>query len=507
MYTASWDKAYIQAHRGDAAAPDGKPKVLGVFDGMLQYLDPRHEGWTELPVFSDEHLTEAIVFEVERSLLPALIAGTAQVNQPVVDMESSEPVVYPDGYRYTSKYLDWGVLEPYVIAQCPDFKNLLYEKDAKIPVLKVPFFPMTALKDSTTIDVNRDPSLRPEVGALLPGNYTVGVAGAYLTFGGAAGAYVANNAGGAMTGDVTMTEISNIVETATALATQTLGGFTWLTTSDNPHYGDPTAGWLIQENFQAIMFDWSEEGPGVMEIEHIHTIRTANYAGGNYTFWLRNAINPHTANIHDFLIDGNGSRERQGTIIAANAPVPRLWNIVVWECDNVGISAASANALIENCAVYLCSGINGGAGAGYALGNVACTCRNSTAYDNTVDFLNIAAATGRFCRSSDLTAADVNWAAGLGNTINAVVLNDVQGVNDAVANYFDIIAAGPLDGAGEANVIAARVLCIRNRAVPGPNGTSVGPAEIPVPVAPTPTARDVATTQSHVAMPGAIAMY
>jgi hypothetical protein len=477
---------------------------------MLQYVDPQHEGWTELPVFSDFYLTEAVVLEVERFMLPDLVAATAQINQPVTDENSAEPVIYPANYRFTTKYIDWDVLEPYVVAQCPDFKRFIYEKGATIPVLKVPFFPLEALKDSTTIDVNRDPSLRPEVGALLPGNYTVGVAGAYLTFGGAAGSYAANNAGGAMAGNVTMTEISNIVEVASATATQTLGNFTWLTTSNNPHYGDPTAGWLIQENFTAAqMFRLEEEGPGVMEIEHLHTIRTGAFNAANIAYFPVTIAIAHTINLHDLLIDGNASRERQGIQCADNTPTLYGYNCVIWEIDGNAFvcTAINSNSVLENCAAYLCTGGNGGAGIGYNLVNLNLTVRNCTSYDNNTDFNAVGAATGRYNVSSDGTAANVNWGVGVGNRINAVVLNDVQGVNDAVANFFDVVVGGPLDSAGEANAIAARVACIRNRVVPNAGGfTSVGPAEIPPPAPPPPVEPPWIMNQPHIGIPMGMGM-
>ena len=87
---------------------------------------------------------------------------------------------------------------------------------------------------------------------------------------------------------------------------------------------------------------------------------------------------------------------------------------------------------------------------------------------------------GRYNVGSDASCADVNWGGGgLGNRINAVVGADVQSINDVAPAFFDIIPGGPLDGAGEANAIAARLTCIRNRVVPGPLGTSVGVAESP----------------------------
>jgi hypothetical protein len=481
---------------------------------MFHYIDPQHEGWTELMVISDFYLTEAIVFEVERSLLPDIIAGTQQKNVPVVDIEGNEPIVYPADYRFTTKYLDWDVLEPYVIAQCPDFKNLLYEKGAAIPVLRVPFFPLAALKDSTTIDVNRDPALRPEVGALLPGNYTVGVAGAYPTFGGAAGAYVANNAGGAMTGNVTMTEISNIVETATALSTQALGGFTWLTTSNNPHYGDPTAGWQIQCNFTAaVMFRLSQDNNGIMEHEHLRMQWTGVAHGTNIFIYawpatITVAVGTQYIYIHDILGDGN-DLAAGGLAFGANPVTVEAYNCVMWDCSAFGYlpNPASGPILTENCAAYSNTGGLGNGFRGPAVG-AGWTCRNCTAYDNTLDYDRINTSTGRYNVSSDATAADINWAAGFGNRINAVVLNDVQGVNDAVANFFDIVVGGPLDSAGEANVIAARTVCVRNRVVPNAGGfTSVGPAEIPSVIPPPPPAEAPwIMNQPHIGIPMGMGM-
>jgi hypothetical protein len=210
--------------------------------------------------------------------------------------------------------------------------------------------------------------------------------------------------------------------------------------------------------------------------------------------------------VHDLLLDGNVGLANVCVYLNTNPITGEVFNGVNWDQQAGGIllNATSGPMTVENWAAYASR-----ATVGFNLINTAVVARNCTAYDNnTNDFVNIGAATGRYCRSSDATAADVNWAAALGNTINAVVLNDVQGVNDAVANFFDILAGGPLDGAGEVNAIAARAVCIRNRAVPGPNGTSVGPAEIVTPEpTPTPTTRNPSTTQSHVAMPAAIAMY
>ncbi|GAF73298.1 unnamed protein product, partial [marine sediment metagenome] len=212
----------------------------------------------------------------------------------------------------------------------------------------------------------------------------------------------------------------------------------------------------------------------------------------------------HDLCLHDLLWNSN-AREYASIYCSDATPTHYVYNNVLWEPDGICFRGLiNADSLIENNAAYIATGTNSGEGDGFNAVNRGGAYRNNTSYDNARnDFGLIGVATGTNNRSSDITAADVNWAVGVGNTINAVVAADVQGVNDALANFFDITAGGPLDGAGVANGIAERLLCIRNRAVPGPNGTSVGPAEI---VTPSAVVAGVARTQSHIAQAGGISI-
>jgi hypothetical protein len=166
-----------------------------------------------------------------------------------------------------------------------------------------------------------------------------------------------------------------------------------------------------------------------------------------------------------------------------------IWNCVIWGFGTSGFIVFGvdlANDNYENIDIYDSTVGLIGSNQIFTVANMAC-------FDNGVDFQTIGGATGTNCLSVDATAANPNWAVGVGNLINQVTANCVQGVNPAVANFMDILAGGTLDGAGVANVLA-RPTCIRNRAVPGPNGTSIGAAEIP-PVAPTPTPVTVAEAE------------
>jgi hypothetical protein len=228
-----------------------------------------------------------------------------------------------------------------------------------------------------------------------------------------------------------------------------------------------------------------------MEIEHLHMVRTGAFNVFNWFVYapLNTIVTPVGTQfdvIHDLLLDGNGARANQLLRLNINQYYPHVYNCVGWDgSTGLYIFDVSSGALVENNAAY-----DSDTSFGFNFVNSAnVTARNNTSYDNFgADYANIGATIGRYNRSSDATAADVNWAVGsLGNTINAVVLNDVQGVNDAVANFFDIVVGGPLDSAGEANAgqRAIAAVCIRNRPVPNHLAqTSVGPAEIPEPVVP-----------------------
>jgi len=302
-----------------------------------------------------------------------------------------------------------------------------------------------------------------------------------------------------MAGDITGTLNGNIAEVTGTALTQTIGaGNTLRLDSNGNHNGDPTQGFLITINCNGTRpFDLQMEGPGTFEMHDLHMRWVLDTAPRNM-IQVRTIVTSCQVNLHDLLLDANSLAQSCIRVEDAD-PVLHIDNCVAWEYTEYGyiFTAANAGNLIENNAAY-----NGTAFDGFYAGNVGGTYLNNTSYNNTgVDYTLIGAATGTNNRSSDATAANANWAVGVGNETLANVALDVQGVNDALANFFDIIVGGPLDSSGVANGIAARTVGIRNRAVPNYlAGTSKGPAEIPAVITPTPTARGGAVPQPHIAI-------
>lgn len=479
---------YIPCKRGDGVIAPEKPKQVRLFDGMCGgYIDP--DDWTTPPVLSPYTQGETLWIEIKKTKTAK--AWAANAGMP----ENANGTIEPN-YRRMTNWVDFKALDPFVRAQCPDFLTKVWTHKLQMPVIKLDTIDALCIKDAQLINPTTK-ELIGDVGQITQGNYTIGPAAGdnYPTFGGAGGGYAAL---GNLTGALTFTLTGNITETAQATAVQNLNNFVFDNTSNTPHNGDPTQGWLIQCNFTGARYlSVQVELNGTVRIHELHIRWTGIANNANYAIAAENiAAGTIAFYIYNCLLDGNGRLGERAISLADNTPVVCIYNCVAWEWDGRGFALVvpNANNITENCAAY-----NNGL-AGYGLLNTAQTVRNCTAYGNATDFLNKGNCTGRYNRSSDLSATG-GWAAELGNTTGAVVANDVQSVVDNNAAFFDITAGGALDGGGEANAIAERVTCIRARTVPGPNGTSIGPAEI---VTPAPSGRNTAVLHgSHIAIPRA----
>jgi hypothetical protein len=452
----------IPCKRGDKAMAPGKPKQIRLYDGMCGgYL--KHEDWKMKPTISPHSQGETLWIRVPATA--GNLAFAKEAGQPVgTDLTSTK-------YRCMKHWIDFQALAPHVEAQCPNFLERVYKHKEQIPVIQLDAIPAECIKLAKDIDINR--ALIGDVGQITTGIYTIGPAGAhYPTYGGAGGGYAAL---GNLTGNFTFHLTGSITETASALITETLGGFAFSHTSSVPHYGNPTQGWLIEINATNItMFDLQQDNAGTFNIGGLHLRWTGAANVNNHVIYPRNiafAAN-QTLNISDNLIDGNALRALYGIRPNDLDVMMYIWNNVLWECqESINVPIINPAAIIANNAVY-----NGG-GNGIAIAGAA-TYRNNIVYGSALnDFVGTGNATGWFNKSSDGTAANGLWLAGnVGNEINGVAANDVQSVVATEAAFFDLIRNGPLDGAGEANAIA-RATDIRNRRVPGPRGTSKGPAE------------------------------
>jgi hypothetical protein len=460
---------------------------------MVGYLDPKE--WSGPVTFSNHWLGETCVIEMPRTAKPLLLEATKPYESAILGPHGF-PVV-GDATKRTRGYVDVKSLAPFLTPQVPDFLTRYYAHKSMIPVIDGGQLNLSLIQDTKDVDFTTRP-LRADVGQITAGNFTVGPAGGddYPIFGGVGGSWAAC---GNLTGAMTHTNTGAIVENAQALIAITLNNFVFDNTSNNPHNGDPTGGHLITITAAANTFSVRVDGPGTFNIRNLRTVRTA---ANNVDIEITNNAVQSNINLHDLMMDHGGFSVMCIAVID-NTPIVYVWNCVFWNAGapaGRGLDSIAGNAanIYENNDSYSCW-------VGYDVGGQPGTWRNNAAWNNALDFAVMGAATGRFNLSSDATATG-GWLAEAGNIINTPALNCVQSVNPALAIFMDILVGGAFVGAGEANGIAARTVCIRNRAVPGPTGTSIGAAEeiTPIPPTPTPTAAKICVpsrvTQSGISM-------
>lgn len=478
MHKLDPNYVYARVQRGDSVLAPGKEKNLRLYSGMMDYIDPQMWPKQEV-VLSDYNMGEACTIKLPRSFKPDLVASALGYKEANMSK-----------YRTRRRYFDIDALASKLNPQCPDFKTKFLSHKTKLPVLDgTKAIPKSMLKDTWDVPFSsRAPIL--DVGQITAGNFTVGPVGAdYPVWGGVGGA---RGNYGNLTGDLTLTQIGAVVNVVVAQGVITFGGFTLTEQSNNPHYGDPTAGWACTFPNNIDGFDTQFEGPGNHIMRNLFPSYVNAQGAVNVSLHTINTIvAAFTGHYYNSLYDMNANRGGCVSLLD-NTPIIYFFNEVYYNASNAangygwGTFPANANTIIANCGAW-------NNDENFRINNQAITLRNNVALEHAGggDFVTIGAATGRYNVSSDATAADVNWGAALGNIINEVAANCVLGVNPAIANFMDILPGGTLDGAGEANNAAlGRTLCLRNRAVPGPNGTSIGPAEVAAtPTPPTPGGR------------------
>lgn len=469
-YKLSPDYIYLLMKRGDSIIAPTKEKEYRWFDGMLGFIDPKD--WSGPVELSDYYTGEVAIIKVNRDWKPLAV-------ESVRHYEANGPGV--SGFRESRGWIDPKQLAPLVDPQIPDFLTKYYIHKGKLPMVDGTKLSPIIVKDTRLIDPKR--AVIPDVGQVTTGTFQVGPGGGdhYPTFGGAGGAWAA---AGNLTGNLTFQHnTGNINEIAQAVTNIDLNGFTLLNENNTPPVGDPTVGFILQENFGGNHFFLDQaEGPGAVDFKQLYIQRQqakTNAVFGQIVDF--NIIAAHDKNVYGCLLDG-GNFVGSGIVVGDVTPFHNHWNNMIWQHVSNGIHVfnPATNGFTENNSVWDCGiGINGNARFIF--------CRNNASWDCVSDYGALAAATGRYNLSSDLTAVNANWAVGVANITNTAAAICVQSVNPALAAFLDILDPGSLVDAGEANAIAARTTCVRGRPVPNSNAaTSIGAAETPTPTPPPP---------------------
>lgn len=299
------------------------------------------------------------------------------------------------------------------------------------------------------------------------GDSTWGIGGSFATL-----ATCLDDLGDTLTGAVNHIQISSTIETGIALITESLDGNAYAITSDNPHYGDPTAGYTVTGNVGgASIIELAMEGPGNVVVEHLHLIK-GTQDGGWVSIFVRNVDAACSITVRNNLLNGD-DRATFGILLSDATPVISIYNNVIWDHgDGLKTSAANANNLIENNIAASCTknyDLNGQSGA---------WTNNAGVTDITSNFLNMGSATGNNNASDDATAGDGNWSSGSNNQINITLANEFVSTTDTDADFFKAKNDGVCWDGGTAPTIAADTLGIRGNRRPGLDGLySIGADE------------------------------
>jgi hypothetical protein len=284
--------------------------------------------------------------------------------------------------------------------------------------------------------------------AITSGSYTVGSGGDYATWKAAFDDFYNQT----LTGNLTITQISDVTETSTRTITTNLDTFTLTLTSSVPHLGDPTKGWLTTLNYATNLtfaFLSGLAGTGTCEIKNLKFSVSASLL----VLFVHYSGSTATTKIHDNLVvEGN----YVGNFIEINSNATLVfYNNVVNHMSKLWLKTGGTAKGVRNCVAYNCA--TGFGASGDALYN--CAAFNCV----TADF---GAQTGTFtkCASSDATGSEAALR-------SLTAANCFASVDKTKSNFLDILQGGPLWETGNASVSSGQTTDIRGRTIP--NGKSL----------------------------------
>ena len=283
------------------------------------------------------------------------------------------------------------------------------------------------------------------------GSYSVGTGGDYITW----YAAMQDVDKTALSGNLTFTQVSDVIETQLPPLVQTAtNSYKLLLTSDNPHYGDPIKGWWTTYNIGGgplLLFGGT--GGGNIEVKNLR-IKTLV----NFTSCLTAYSGDCDYSFHDLILDINGVNGNAFEINTTsncycyNAYINRATNGLYWL--NSSSSSAFSNITTYNC------------GTGFYGGNFII--KNCAAFNSSVKDFGIMTGTFTRCASSDLSGS----VAALRNLTAAA---QFRSVNITESDFLDLLPTGALWQSGTAFKQNGQRKDIRDRKLPNNRGKySVG---------------------------------
>lgn len=312
--------------------------------------------------------------------------------------------------------------------------------------------------------------------AVTAGSYTVGSGGDYSNWTAAFG-----DIGTPLTGDLTLTQISDTVETVASQNTN-LGGFTLTLDSDTPPAGDPTQGWVCTGGVTtSSMFALRASGSGLFEVKNLRLKRT----GGTGALLAVTTAGPDI-NFHDTIVEVGTCTVMSIMVYddsgASGSTDFHVWNVLGFNDGgshtrhlfmSIGYSAV---VVTENCTFI------GGADYGIDAGGSSAIIRNCVSVGSgSLDYRNTNGATGRNNASEDGTAADGNWTSGTGNITGITPSAEFESLDPSQSDFAQVVTGGSLADAGDTVQIAGNIAGIRGTERPHDSLYSIGADERYIP--------------------------
>jgi hypothetical protein len=276
--------------------------------------------------------------------------------------------------------------------------------------------------------------------SVTAGSYTVGSGGNYSQWFDTAvngGAWA--SIGTPLTGNLTLTQISNTNETvAGETISIALAGYTLLITSA-AHKGNPTAGYKINMGVTGNGFAFTNAtSTGIVEFSNLNMKRTVqNTTSGSGLIVPTATVAENVWKIHDCILDENATAlgNTYGSCIARSG-VGQTWNMQMFnlflnDFKVTGMAVGGTRTLVyENITIY--SAVAGATGITHSLNT--CTIRNF--YVSAATCYGSNATVGAFCASSDLTGT-----VGLRSLSASTQL---QSTDITAYNFMDVLPTGKL---------------------------------------------------------------
>lgn len=383
-----------------------------------------------------------------------------QSSESVGGVIINDDVVADDSYRKSKVVLDWEYIENNL-----PFTGLFDKAHSKekLPIIdSTSISPENFLIDSTTLDLkNREEIL--DVMVIVSGGYTVGIGGDYSNWN-AAFSDVGN-----LSGDLTLTQISDITGNNFTSLDSELNGYTLTITSNFKHYGSPKFGYYTYHNRDGNYMAVRVEGPGNFVMEDLYFKYTITPTASSRMLYVIGVDTTFNGYFKNLLFDGNGRTSNGSTFrIVDNTPIIKCWNFKVWDGAGIEFDDCNNSNIVENLTVY-------GTSDGVDLNNQNITVNNCLVFGTTNnDWNNIGSSTGSNNASEDSTSDDSNWSTGSANITGITQSDEVLSTSDVEIGFLRVVSGGSCYNGGKTPEITDNDSGIRKNER---NGVSIGADE------------------------------